>query len=144
MAKLSSIVYGSAALVILFILASTMIIPYFATTHEHGFGTEPCMKDGCDSSDTGESQINPYCSGASSTVIACTNCNISTGYETFLASCYRLAPVNAAQTDAWMNNTHCYQCTDFGFKTTSQGLNLLVLVMALIMFAVIFIPKFRR
>lgn len=133
--SLKAILYTGIGLLILFILLSSMILPYFRTTYESGFGTQSCHRDsnGCTSGDT--NLQNNYCIGASSTEIACSNCNTTAGYEFFLANCYSLL--------AWNNNTYCYQCTNFGYKTTSIGLLLLVFVLALVSFAVIFLPKFK-
>jgi len=122
------------AMLMLFILASTMFMGFFATGYEHGFGTEPCNKDGCDAGETALS--NPRCLTHSTTVLTCASCNATAGYEFFLANCGDLISVS--------NNTDCYQCTAFqGYFTSMQGLLLLVLVMALIGFAVAFIPKVR-
>jgi len=134
MSLINKFIAGVVAMLILFLLASTMFVGFFATTYEHGFGTEPCNKDGCVLGDTEFS--NPNCLTHSTTIIACTSCNVSAGYEFFLDNCGDLIAVS--------NNTHCYQCTTFqGWQSTSQGLILLVLVIAIIGFAVYFLPKVR-
>ncbi len=122
-------------------------MPYFATTYEYGFGNEPCTKDGCLITDNYADTLNPYCS-SSGAVTTCTDCNSSTGYETFLDTCHSLAynTTSPATADdwAWQNNTHCYSCADWGFKTTSQGLGLLILVIGIISFAIIFVTTIRK
>ena len=107
-------------LLILFVLASSIWLDFFATSYEYGMGTEPCNKDGCTSTDTAFK--NEYCTQASGSFTACTSCNATAGYETFLDSCHSLI--------AWNNNTHCNGCTSFGYRTTSRGLLLAIFVLA--------------
>jgi len=124
---LKNIIAVGVALVIFFIIASTLILPFFATTHEYGFGDCPYPSD----TSTCTGLTNNYCSDVGTTETAVANCNNSAGYEAFLSTCGSLI--------ATTNGTHCYNCEDWGFKTTNQGLILLVFVLALIMFAVTFI-----
>lgn len=129
--KLLGLIIG---LVMLFLITSAIMLPYFAITYEHGFGTTPCNRVGCASGDS--AFANNLCFTHSTTALACTNCNTTEGYEFFLANCGDLI--------AWDNNTHCYQCTTFqGYRTSFRGLVVLVFVLGLIGFAVWFIPRFR-
>lgn len=106
--------------VFVFLLLSSLIIQFFATTYEYGFGTAPCQKDtdGCVSGKT--NLLNSYCisSGAQTPAgaVLCANCNTTTGYSTFLSSCYSLVSA--------INGTHCYSCANFGYKQSSIGLML--------------------
>jgi len=140
---LKSIVYGGIALAVFFTLVSTVIMTDFGKTYEYGWGTEPCMKtNGCTHTDTGASQFNPYCLTKGSE-LACANCNKTSGYTFFLANCYSLAPANVSgifqsQENAWQNSTHCYACDNFQFRTTARGMNLFVLVIALVFVALVF------
>jgi len=140
---LKTIVYGGIALAIFFTLVSTVIMVDFGKTYEYGWGTEPCMKtNGCTSTDTGDSQLNPYCLTKGSE-LACTTCNQTAGYTFFLANCHSLAPANVSgiqrsQSDAWQNSTHCMACDDFQFRSTARGMNLFVLVLGLVFISLLF------
>jgi hypothetical protein len=114
----------SIALVILFLMMTTLVLPFFRSSYETGWGTTPVQRGG-----TG--LINSYCSTPSATLIACTDCNTTAGYTTFLSSCSSLISAT--------NDTHCYQCSSFGFKTVSQGLLLFVLVIGMIFFGIVFL-----
>lgn len=131
---------------IFFTLMATVILENFSSTYEYGFGTEPCMKDNCTSASSTDSFYNPYCL-AGGTATACSDCNRSNGYETFLSKCYRLANTNISGTgtasagvfaDSWANATHCLRCTDWGFKTTARGMNLFVIILGMVFIAIVF------
>ena len=147
MVKLSTVVYGSVALIVFFTLASTIFMEQFANSYEY-LSTEPCSKDGCDATDTGITQRNLYCLTNSTSIVACTNCNNTAGYENFLASCYALAPGNTSDTTSqslgWFNNTHCWGCSDFGFRNTYRGLSVLIFVLGVIGISVALFSYIRR
>jgi len=124
--NLKTILAIAIGLMVFFVLASALFLPYLATQYEYGFGDCPYPSD--TSSCTG--LVNGYCSTPSATVVTCTDCNSSAGYETFLSTCWSLI--------ATTNGTDCYQCGGWGFKTTSQGLGVLVFVLAVIGIAVAF------
>jgi len=142
-------IYGGVALLLLFVIASTLILPFFSTTYEVGFGDLPCNSPnhatGCVGlTNTSTDITNSACltSSGDADITACADCNSSTGYETFLTSCYRLFEHNS--TDVTMNGTHCIGCTTLqGYRTTNRGLVLLVLVIGLVSFAILFIKKIR-
>lgn len=136
MPELKSIIYISIALAVLYILTATVILPQFATTYEYGFGSAPCNKDGTCTSAGLTNINNGYCSTPSATVIACATCNATAGYSTFLSSCSSLI--------GSMNGTHCYGCSSFGFKQTSIGLMLFILVIALLSFGIMFVKYIKR
>lgn len=124
--------------VLFFLVMANILIPFFGSTFEYGLGSQPCQKDtdGCIS---GKTNINNgYCSTPSATVIACTTCNTTAGYSSFLSSCSSLISA--------LNGTHCNQCSSFAFKTTMQGLMMFVffiIVVAVILALVIkYLPKF--
>lgn len=125
-------------LIILFLLAGSLIMPFFATTYEHGTGTNPCNRDNT-CSGTSTNINNQYCTAgtqdAGAGTQACTNCNGSAGYETFIKNCLSLIDQGT-----YMNNSFCNPCTTLaGYRTSYQGLLALILVIALIGFAVTFI-----
>lgn len=133
MVKLKTIIYSTIALLFVFLFTSSIWISFFGTGYEYGFGDCPY------SSDNGTSCTNlgnNYCSTKGTNLVVCDQCNGTGGYETFLSSCGTLI--------GNQNDTHCYGCTDWGFKTSTRGLILLVLVLALVGFAVTFLPKFRK
>lgn len=133
MVKLKTILYSTIALLFVFLFATSIWLSFFGTSYEYGFGDCPY------SSDNGTSCTglgNGYCSDISSSVVACAECNGTGGYETFLSSCGSLI--------AGLNGTHCYGCDDWGFKTTSRGLFLLILVLAVVGFALAFMPKLHK
>lgn len=111
------------SLVLVFVIFDAMIMPSFQRVYEHGFGSS-------ESTDL----VNEYCVSQGS-VTACSGCNATTGtgYGTFLDSCHSLI--------ARANNTHCNACSDFGFRSTSRGLNLMILVVWCLAFVVLFIKK---
>jgi hypothetical protein len=136
--EIRTIIPVAIALVILYILYATLIAPQFAVTYEYGFSTAPCQKDS-NSCSLGDTNLNNgYCVTPTATIIACANCNSTVGYSTFLSSCSSLISA--------INGTHCYQCSDFGFKSVSTGLLLLILVIGMIFFAVSFMnaAKFNK
>ena len=135
--KVKTIVSVAVALVLLFIIASTLILPFFSTSYESGFAGDPCNKDNtCAGLTNGSDDLhNAYCITPTDTVVACANCNTTAGYSTFLDTCDRLW----MEASGGANGTNCFQCSNFGFKTTSRGLILLVFVMGLIAFALIFV-----
>lgn len=126
-------------LIITFITSSAIILPFFASVFEYGFGTEPCAKTGCKATSTSASLINSYCSTPTATPTACSNCNTTTGYSAFLSTC--------ASEIAWDNNTHCNSCSNFGFKSATTGLMLFILFIGIIALILLVItkvlPKFR-
>jgi len=130
--NIKTILSIAVGLMVFFVMASAVFMTHFRSQYEHGFGTRPCNAD---SSCTGASTNlhNQYCTGATATKVACTNCNISSGYEGFLDTCYSLIDEGDD-----INDTYCYQCSSFGFRTTSQGLGVLVFVLAVIGIAVAF------
>lgn len=129
MGSLSSAVEISVAILILVILASTIMLPRFRASYNY-----------------------PSCTANSTSLIACVDCNNtdtdSIGYDRASANCYQV-PSNlygyngTHVVTAGQNGTHCWGCSNFGFRTSSQGLFLLVLALGLISFAVIFIPRIR-
>jgi len=132
------------ALLLLFIIANTLILPYFEDTHEYGFGDEPCMAETNCTTGTTTGLNNPYCSGRG-ILGTCDLCNNTDGggiagskdgYIAFLDTCHSLD--NTTSPDS-----QCYLCTDWGFKITVQGMLLLVLVLGLIFFAIVFMPKVK-
>jgi len=138
MVTLKTIFYGSLGLLIFFIIMGSVALPFFADYYEHGYGTTPCNADNT-CTGTSTNLRNSYCVGSSTTRIACANCNISTGYATFLSNCFSLIDEGAH-----LNDTYCYQCTDFGFKTSIQGLGLLVFVISILAVAFIYFTAFQR
>ena len=132
MISVKNLILGSIGLVITFLILSELAIPFFAESYEYCTGGKPFSKEG-----TGTVYDNGCCMVASSSLtgggVACTDCNQTAGYEDFLSKCGRLIDTQ--------NNTHCYGCTDWGTKTTTRGMGLLVLVLALISFAIYYIPK---
>lgn len=136
---IKELIFIVVALAAFFLIASSLILPFFAGTYEYGFGNQPCQKDdtGCTS---GKTNIgNGYCTSPSSTVIACASCNVTAGYSTFLSSCSSLISA--------INGTHCYQCSSFGFKSMSIGMMLFILFIGFlcIIIAIIkILPKFGK
>jgi hypothetical protein len=126
--NIKSIVILAISLTMLYLLTATLIMPYFRDTYEN-YGPQLLQRGG-----TG--LINNYCNTPTNTVVACASCNSATGLSTFLSTCYSLISAG--------NNTHCYQCTDFGFKTVSTGLLLFIFVIAMISFAVAFLKYVKR
>jgi hypothetical protein len=119
-----------------FLLLSSLIIPFFAETYEYGFGTEPCAKTNSCNGAT-DSLINPNCATGSTSLVTCTNCNISTGYATFLTTCYKLRN----GTDP---RNQCESCTAFnGYKTSVTGLMLFVFFMIVITIIIVLIKTFK-
>lgn len=128
----------------IFMTSYTLIMPFFGNVYEYGFGNAPCNKD---STCTGTSTnlVNQYCLGATISEagkIACTSCNSSTGYSGFLSNCYALIDDGTT-----INNTYCYGCTNWGFKSTVSGLYLFIFFIGMIAFVLLFVlkilPKFR-
>lgn len=101
---------------IFFIILSSVIMVYFGTVYEHGFGSN-------EASDL----ANEYCI-AKGDVTACSGCNVTSGsgYETFLDTCHSLI--------SRQNGTHCYACSDFGQRTTIRGIALILIVVGIIAF----------
>lgn len=130
MVDVRKIVAVPIALAILYIMLTTLVLPNFAKTYE------TCGNDAYSAGRGGTSLTNDCCTTSTATVTACTNCNISSGYSTFLSTCGSLIAVG--------NGTHCYSCSAFAYKTTNQGLLLLVLVIALLGFAVAFLKYFKK
>lgn len=141
--KLNALIYGAIALVLLFVIASTLILPFFASQYEHGFGDAPCNKDDTcviGITNTSAGMRNPNCLTSTGTVTAGTNLNNSAGYASFLDNCYKLI----AEPDG-ANTTRCMGCATFvGYRSTQQGLALLILVLGIISFALLFIRKIIR
>lgn len=138
--EIKTVIYVGIALVILFLMATTMVLPYFANNYEYGYGNQPCNKDStCSLSSTNLG--NGYCKTGSTTNATCASCNSSTGYETFLSSCSSLFKNPDGKI---INSTHCFACTDFGFKGTSQGLLLFIFFMGMIGFAVTFLKYVKK
>lgn len=114
---IQKIVYSVIGLMIVFILLSTLILPQFETSYTT-FG---------------------YCL-AQGSLITCSDCNNtdtnSVGYKTLKNNCYGLV--------GSQNNTHCYGCANWGFRDVSRGLQLLVLSLALIGMAILYIFKKKK
>lgn len=131
MSLVQKLVYGSVALLIFFVIVSTVLLPRFRDTYTEGFGST--------SYDSSTDLDNEYCI-AKGSLTACTDCNSTnvdeSGYETFLSTCHSLP--------ARTNNTHCYACSDWGFRSTARGLLLLVLVIGLVFVAFLFFVKIRQ
>ena len=111
---------------ILFYSIAYSIIPIFAPLYEH-CGTNNPYSAGSGGTDL----TNACCQTGSSTVIACSNCNNTAGYSTFLSSCYSLI--------ATTNNTHCYQCASFGNKLAFQGIFFLMFLIVVFAFALMIV-----
>jgi hypothetical protein len=126
-----------------FLLLSSLIIPFFATTYEYGFGTEPCNKKntcaGNFQNNSGE-VTNSYCKTKAGTFSVCANCNTSTGYATFLSTCGGLIAIDGV----YVNGTHCFGCTEFqGYKTTNQGLMLFVFFIIVVTLIIVLVKTFK-
>jgi hypothetical protein len=109
------------ALAIFLLIVSALVLPQFSSSYEYCTGSEPYSKNA-----VGDTLTNGCCNAGSSTLVACSDCNQSTGYSTFLSTCSSLVDTQ--------NNTHCYQCSNFGQKNTIQGLGFIILVVGLIAF----------
>jgi hypothetical protein len=111
---------------ILFYMLAYVVVPSFAPLYEHCGTNDPYSRG------TGGSDLtNACCQTGSSTPVACSNCNQSSGYSTFLSSCYSLISTS--------NNTHCYQCSSFGNKGFYQGMFFLLFLVGIISFILIII-----
>jgi hypothetical protein len=133
--ELNEVFYLILAIAGLFLLTAVIVIPFFSNTYEFGGGQLPYQKGGLSTSLT-----NGYCQATDNSVIACTDCNISAGYSSFLSSCHRLIAAN--------NGSFCYKCTDFGYKSTVNSIMLFVFFIffiALILIIIVkYLPKFKR
>lgn len=97
-----------------FMIFASVVMPFFQTFYERGMGS------------TDSTNLkNEYCISRGS-LTTCANCNATSGsgYSTFLDTCESLV--------ARLNNTDCYSCASFGFRTYARGLGLLCLVLAII------------
>jgi uncharacterized membrane protein len=121
---IEKIIFLAIAIAILFYSLAYAILPAFAPLYEH-CGTNNPYSAGSGGTDL----TNACCQTPSATIIACTNCNNSVGYSTFLSSCYSLI--------AKTNGTDCYQCASFGNKSIFQGLFFLMFL--IIIFAIILV-----
>jgi len=128
MLSIKEIIIVGLALGLIFLLSSVMVLPFLRDTYEYGLGDEPYQRGG-----TGTT--NGYCTSPTSTPIACTSCNVSAGYEFFLENCYSLIST--------VNGTHCYQCSEFGYRTTYRGLMVIVLLVGIVALIYLFIKKAR-
>ena len=113
------------ALTIAFLIIGNLLLPQFSQTYEYCTGEEPYSKEA-----SGDSYTNGCCIEASTDIIACTDCNSSTGYEAYLGNCHTLIGTQ--------NNTHCYQCADFGQKSNIRGMILVILIIGVIAVAMMF------
>jgi hypothetical protein len=121
-----------------FLVAAGLLMPMFSSTYEHGFGSDPCIKDSkcVKGGETNNSLdlLNNYCKTGSTTVIAMPD------YATFLSSCYRMW----ANSSSMVNDTHCFQCTEFqGYRTAYTGIILFIFFLGMIYIALRFLPTFR-
>lgn len=108
---------------IMFYLLAYVILPSFADVYEH------CGINNPYSAGRGGSDLsNGCCVTGSVTPVACSNCNQSSGYSSFLSNCGSLISTS--------NNTHCYSCSNFGNKTVNQGFYLILFIV--ILFGLVF------
>jgi len=121
-----TVVYGSIALLVLFVLFSSVVMNYFRSSHTT-FG---------------------YCRSNSTSLQACSNCNntatASLGYGRFYDLCYAQVEGRNSTGDTYgtdQNNTHCWGCGNWGFRATARGLFVLIFALALVGFAVAFIRR---
>lgn len=125
--------YLIVAIAAFFILFAVLVIPFFGNVYEFGGGSLPYQRGGT-------SLVNGYCQATDSSVIACTSCNVSAGYATFLSSCSSLIAAN--------NGSFCYACTNFGYKSTVNGIVLFtffIFVIALVILIIVkYLPKFKH
>lgn len=94
------------------------------------------------------------CRSNSTNVIACTNCNETTedsdGYEDYIESCHSM-PLGQNSTGDTIpdvagvsqNNTHCFGCGDWGERTTTRNLGLVIFAIGMMAFAFVFLPTRR-
>jgi hypothetical protein len=123
---IEKIILLALAVAILFYSFAYSIVPSFAPLYEH------CGTNNPYSAGTGGLDLtNACCQTGSATVIACSNCNNTAGYSTFLSSCYSL--ISTA------NNTHCYSCANFGNKVVFQGLFFLMFLIVIFAFVLLII-----
>jgi len=115
---IEKIIFFAIAVTVIFYMLAYVIIP----SYEH-CGTNNPYSAGTGGTDL----LNACCQTPTNTVVACSNCNQSSGYSTFLSTCGSLI--------ATTNGTHCYQCTNFGLKGINQGLFFLIFLIAI--FAII-------
>ena len=111
-------------LAVAFLIVGSLLLPQFGNTYEYCTGSQPYPKD-----ETGSVLTNGCCAERGS-LVACSGCNATTGYATFLSTCQSLVSTQ--------NGTHCYKCDDFGQRTNIRGILLIVLVLGLIALALYF------
>jgi cytochrome c553 len=130
--------YLIVAIAAFFILFAVLVIPFFGNVYEYGGATAPCVKDSsCTASSTNIN--NPYCLSTGA-LTSCTNCHNASGYSSFLSGCSKLVAYN--------NNTHCYACTDFGYKSNVNAIILftffIFVIAAVILIITKHLPKFGK
>lgn len=123
---IEKIIFFSIGVVVLFYGLAYVIVPSFAGLYEH------CGTNNPYSAGTGGSDLtNACCQTGSTTPVACSNCNQTSGYATFLSTCGSLISTS--------NNTHCYSCSNFGLKSINQGLFFLLFLIAIFSFVLVII-----
>lgn len=124
---ISYFVYGAIALALLFILTTSIIMPQFNTTYNY---------PSCVANSTTWYNASRY----AGTTTVCQVYNTSTLDQTVgLQACYGTDGATGEN-----SSVCCRTCTNFSWRSSGQGLFVLVLVMALIGFAVAFIMKIRK
>ena len=123
---IEKIIIFSLAVGILFYMLAYVVVPSFAPLYEHCGTTEPYS-----SGRGGTDLTNACCQTPSSTVVACSSCNQTSGYATFLSTCGSLISTT--------NNTHCYQCASFGNKAIYQGLFFILFLVGILAFVLMIV-----
>lgn len=131
MAKLKNIVYGAVAILILFILASTIMLPEFRKSWQ--YCQNPRWR--ADNQSVGTNCTNE---------IAFNNTPI-TSAGTWTADDGKSYVCGGDQDCTTATSRFCVNCDTLGgYRTSTQGLVLLILVMGIVGIAVAFIPKLRK
>jgi len=121
---IEKIIFLAVGIAVMFYSLAYVIMPSFAPLYEHCGSNSPYSAGG-----GGTDLTNACCKTPTNTIVACSNCNGTSGYSTFLTTCGSLI--------ATTNGTHCYQCTDFGNKSIFQGLFFLIFL--IVMFSLIIV-----
>jgi uncharacterized membrane protein len=123
---IEKIIFLGIGVALLFYSLAYVIVPSFTPLYEH------CGVNNPYSAGTGGTDLtNACCQTGSNTLVACTNCNQSSGYSSFLSTCGSLVSTS--------NNTHCYQCSSFGNKGIYQGLFFLIFLIMIFSFVLLIV-----
>ena len=127
MGLVNTLVMGAIGLTVLFLLASTLILPYFSTAYRF------CSNKQWEGATGG---VYTNCSNRYQDAFNQTPVPASGGYHT------ENGETNPVDSDSLNSTQFCLNCSVLGgYRTTIQGLTVLVLVLALIFFGVKYLKR---